>query len=137
MPGALGYLHCVAKMADRRRARFERFTVERRTSNRRAFPRWPARFEMRFGQGKELAEGHGREIGEGGISFESDHLYPLETEIDVEFRLHPEDAWVRVKAVVKHLEGRQTGAEFLNLKLHDRLKIVDFLIATKRSGSSE
>jgi len=126
-----------AQMPDRRRPRFERFTVERRTSNRRAFPRWPARFEMRVGQGRELAEGHGHEIGEGGISFESDHLYPLDTEIDVEFRLHPEDDWVRLKAVVKHLEGRQIGAEFLNLRLHDRLKIVDFLIATKPRSSSE
>jgi len=118
-------------MPERRKPPSQSFTVERRTSNRRAFPRWPAQFEVRVGHGRDLVEARGRQIGEGGIFFESNHLYPLDTEVEVEYRLSPNDDWVRLKAVVKHMEGRTIGVEFLNLKLHDRLKIVEFVSRKK------
>ena len=34
-------------------------------SNRRAFPRWPLVFEVRFAQGKDFVAAEGYEIGEG------------------------------------------------------------------------
>ena len=42
---------------------------DQRESNRRAFPRWPLEFEVRFGTGKEMTPAEGYEIGEGGLSF--------------------------------------------------------------------
>ncbi len=109
--------------------------VPRRDSNRRAFPRWKAPYEVRYGVGKELQEGQPLEIGEGGLSFTGEKLYPLETELNVQYRLacdaQNDKAWVTVKAIVRHSEAGKLGVEFLNLMRADRLKIVDFITAAK------
>jgi hypothetical protein len=111
---------------------------ERAGTNRRAFPRWAAQFELRFGVGKELREAEMIEIGEGGLSFYSTEPMALETEINIEYRLNSDaqqsgnaDGWVRLKAIVRHVRDGKIGVEFLNLRMSDRLQIVDFISATK------
>jgi PilZ domain len=100
-------------------------------SNRRAFPRWPLQFEVRYGTGKELAPAEGCEIGEGGLSFHTSNPLPLGTEFNVEYRLTPEHPWNKIKAIVKHRGKGFTGAEFLNLRMRDRLEIVRVIAERK------
>ena len=107
---------------------------DKRSINRRAFPRWPAPYEVRYGLGKDkLKEGKGVEIGEGGLSFVGAEPIQLESELLIEYRLSGSEPaeWVRVKSIVRHSHGNTTGVEFLNLRRADRLKIVDFVSAVK------
>jgi hypothetical protein len=77
------------------------------------------------------------EIGEGGLSFYSEEALQKESEINIEYRLTTAaalakgDGWVRLRAVVRHLQDGKVGVEFLNLRLSDRLKIVDFITVAK------
>jgi hypothetical protein len=109
--------------------------LERRSSNRRAFPRWLVPFQVRYGLGKESIEAEGLEIGEAGLSFLSDKSYPLGTELNLQYRLSADGqgdkAWVPLKVVVRHSDGQLLGVEFLNLLRPDRLKIVEYTTATK------
>lgn len=108
-----------------------RRSTERGGTNRRAFPRWAARFELRFGTGKEMQSAELIEIGEGGLSFYSAEPIPLEAEINIEYRLDSQETgWVRLKAVVRHTREGKIGVEFLNLRMSDRLQILDFITAT-------
>ena len=104
-----------------------------RSSNRRAFPRWEAPFDIRYGTGKELTDGQPVEIGEGGVSFRCQAPLPVETEVNLEYRLREAEGarWVKVKAVVRHHKGDAMGVEFLNLRMAERLRIVDFVSAKK------
>lgn len=116
-------------MPDRRRKHAPR-QPERRNTNRRAFPRWETPFEVRYGRGNTLANGQGIEISESGMAFTGDMPYDLGAELDVRYRLNPEEDWVRVRAVVRHIEGNMVfGVEFLNLRLPDRLNILDYVSA--------
>ena len=104
---------------------------DRRESNRRAFPRWPLEFEVRFGTGKEMTAAEGYEIGEGGLSFRTPHPVPLETELNLEYRLTPDHPWVKLKGIVKHRKQHRIGTEFLNLRIKDRLEIVRLIAERK------
>ena len=118
-------------MLDRRKRAVAGQYKVKRSSNRRAFPRWAAEFEVRYGKGKELKAGTPIEIGEGGLSLGGETLYPKETELNLEYRLlsQEESGWVKVKGVVRHVTDRFMGVEFLNLRMNDRLKIVDHIMA--------
>jgi hypothetical protein len=115
-----------------------RRSKERGGTNRRAFPRWAAGFELRFGTGKQMQTAEVIEIGEGGLSFYSAEPIALESEINIEYRLDlgntvsasKGDGWVRLKAVVRHTRESKIGVEFLNLRMSDRLQILDFITAT-------
>lgn len=114
--------------------RLKSSVADKRSINRRAFPRWPAPYEVRYGLGKDkLIDGKGVEIGEGGLSFVAAEPVQRETEMIVEYRLSGSTPaeWVRVKSIVRHSDGNTTGVEFLNLRRADRLKIVDFVSAVK------
>ena len=100
---------------------------DRRSGNRRAYPRWPAEFEVQYFIGKEKFSGGPIDICEGGMRISAVRLPVLESEIEIEFRLTPKDPWVRVKALVRHAASGQIGAEFLNLRMADRLRIVSFV----------
>jgi len=105
---------------------------DRRAGNRRAYTRFASTFEVRYAEGKDpLQTGKPMEISEGGLSLETEDLLPLETHVNVEFKLEGSKEWVKVKSVVRHSEGKKLGLEFLNLKMHDRLKIVDYMAAKK------
>ena len=116
-------------MNDRRSERSTSgISQDRRGGNRRAFPRWPADFDVRYGDGKVLVDGEPIQIGEGGLAFSGPVSYPLEAEINVQYRFRTEGAdWVSVKIVIRHSQGRELGGEFLNLRMHDRLQIVDYI----------
>ena|SRR5579872_3614433 len=106
---------------------------QRRAGNRRAYPRFSSAFEVKFAEGKEsLQVGKPLEVSEGGLSLETNDLLPLDTQVTVEFRLEGSKEWVKVKGVIRHSEGKKLGIEFLNLRMADRLKIVDFMAARKQ-----
>ncbi len=118
-------------MTDRRQ-RNASHSPERRRANRRAFPRWQANFEVRYGVGKDLYVGTGLEIGEGGMAFTGPKTFPVDTEIDIRYRLQSDDEWIRVRGQVRHLQQDVLiGTEFLNLRLPDRLNIVEFITEKK------
>ena len=118
-------------MPDRRR-KHASHQPERRHQNRRAFPRWELPFEVRYGKGSELLPGQGVEISESGMAFTGDMPYNVGEELDLRYRLNPEEEWVRVKVVVRHIEGNIVfGVEFLNLRLPDRLNILDYASAKR------
>src|SRR6266481_5346336 len=94
-------------MIDRRKNAYG-VPVDRRSINRRAFPRWLAQFEVRFGTDAEMIMASAIEIGEGGLSFHSETAMAPESEINVEYRLDAGD-WVKVRAVVRHVKDRQIG----------------------------
>jgi hypothetical protein len=98
-------------------------------TNRRAFPRWPYPFDLLYGPALERRSAEPLEIGEGGLSFLTTSRLEIDSEINVEFRLGPEQEWVLVRCRVTHSDGKKIGAEFLNLRMADRLRIVDFMTA--------
>jgi len=104
---------------------------ERRQVNRRAFPRWRTGFEVRFwlSDEKESHTASPYEVGEAGISFRCPVAMELESTLKLEFRLSEQEEWIKVKGVVRHVEGALKGIEFLNLSRNDRLKIIDFVTA--------
>jgi hypothetical protein len=114
---------------DRRQRETSDVPEERRTSrNRRAFPRWPAEFQVRFYVDGRLYNAQPVEIGETGLSMFVEEDLQFEREFDLEFRLldlMPD--WVRVKATLKHATAHRCGVEFLNLRRADRLKIIDYI----------
>lgn len=106
---------------------------QKRAGNRRAYPRFSAMFEVRYAENKDpMQTGKPLEISEGGLSFDTTDLLPLETAVNVEFKLDGAKEWVKVKGVVRHSKGKQLGVEFLNLRISDRLKIVDLMAANKK-----
>jgi hypothetical protein len=106
---------------------------QKRAGNRRAYPRFSAMFEVRYAENKEpMQTGKPLEISEGGLSFETQDLLPLETQVNVEFKLDGAKDWIKVKGVVRHSKGKKLGVEFLNLRISDRLKIVDMMATNKK-----
>ena len=97
---------------------------DHRKGNRRAFPRWKADFEVRYGMGSEMMDGIPNEIGEGGISLTVEKLYRLGGK-------DSKDGWITVKSIVRHAVNKSLGVEFLNLRRHDRLRILDFINGKK------
>lgn len=105
---------------------------ERRSSNRRAFPRWPVTFEVRYGAtAKEMTPAEGYEIGEGGLSFKCDQHIPVESELQLEYKLNDEIGWVKLRGIVRHSRAKRIGTEFLNLRMKDRLALVRFIAETR------
>ena len=107
---------------------------DHRKGNRRAFPRWKADFEVRYGMGSEMMDGIPNEIGEGGIALTVEKLYPIESEVNIQYRLggnDSKDGWITVKSIVRHAVNKSLGVEFLNLRRHDRLRILDFINGKK------
>jgi len=100
--------------------------LERRKRNRRAYPRWQLEFEVNVRWEKAWVRCRGYEIGEGGLSLVSQKDLPLETEIDVQYRLDSHKAPVKVKGIVRYLEGGRFGIEFLSLGIKDRLALVHY-----------
>lgn len=111
-------------MSDRRKTKTTP-ALERRKRNRRAFVRWLFDFEVRLGWNKQSITCRGYEIAEGGLSLISEAPLPRQTEIDIEYRLRPHASPVRVKGIVRYVEGTHFGLEFLNLGLKDRLALVE------------
>ncbi len=103
--------------------------TERHSTNRRAFPRWPIPYDLLYGDGKERRSAEPLEVGEGGLSFHTSSEVVLGSEIAVEFRLGPTLEWIHVKCIIRHVDKKKVGVEFLNLRMADRLRIVDFMAA--------
>ena len=121
-------------MQDRRRRAIPGNYEKKRSTNRRAFPRWVAPFEVRVLNGKETISCEPIELGEGGLSFACNSTFEKESDINIEFRLvgatAPSD-WIRVRAQVRHIDFGKIGVEFLNLRMADRLRVLDHVSAVK------
>lgn len=103
--------------------------TEHHSMNRRAFPRWPVPYDLLYGKGRERRSAEPLEVGEGGLSFRTSSEVVIGSEIAIEFRFGPDTEWMYVKAIIRHVDGTKVGVEFLNLRMADRLRIVDFISA--------
>jgi hypothetical protein len=103
------------------------------SENRRAFPRWPMPYDLIYGKARERRSAEPLEISECGLSFRTSPEPVLGSEIAVEFRFGPHEEWIQVLGVVKYVEEKKVGIEFLNLRMADRLRIIDFMSAGKKS----
>jgi hypothetical protein len=101
-------------------------TRDNQRPNRRAFPRWAANVEVCLSWTAESVPVQAFQISEGGLTVVSERPLPLQTEIEVAYRLRTDRSWVRVKGVVRHAEADRAGIEFLNLTMKDRLALVEF-----------
>src|SRR4051795_4873044 len=97
---------------DRRQREFPGNYTVKRAGNRRAYPRWAAQFEVRYTFEQKLLSGTPGEMAEGGLSFLTDEAPPEGTELEIEYRFPPEERWVKVKAVVRHVRKNHVGVEF-------------------------
>ncbi len=86
-----------------------------RLEERRVQPRCPVMFEVRYGLGKDLMAGEGNDFGGGGLAFSGPKSYPPGTELELRYRLTPQENWTRVRALVRHRQGDRMGVEFLAL----------------------
>ncbi len=84
-----------------------------RPDERRVQPRCPVQFEVHYGRGKELVAGEGYDFGGGGLAFTGPKSYPAGTELELRYRLTPQENWTRVHALVRHRQGDRMGVEFL------------------------
>jgi hypothetical protein len=104
-------------------------TATQHHPNRRAFPRWKAKFDVRYGKAGSMRTASGFEIGEDGIAFAAPERFTPAMEIDLAYRFNDGADWTEVKAVVCHCDGDSTGVEFLNLRRADRLRILEYINA--------
>jgi hypothetical protein len=107
-----------------------------RTEERRAFPRWPAKFTVVCRDASGVATCRVTDISESGIAFTGEKDYAIGAEIDVEYRLNPNHCPIQVRAMVRNKWGNRTGVEFLNLTVWDRLRILQFETAKAAAVSA-
>jgi len=112
-------------MRDRRKTKTTT-ALERRKRNRRAFPRWLLEFDVEVRWENRSIFCRGFEIGEGGLSVQSETELPAEVELDVQYCLDDNTPPVSVKGVVRYVHASHYGIEFLNLGMKDRLALVEF-----------
>jgi hypothetical protein len=84
---------------------------------------------VRYGDGGGTRDARGYQIGQAGLSFWAEEPLDLDREIEVAYRLAPDDDWTQVKALVRNCCQGRVGAEFLNIRRADRLRILDFIVA--------
>ncbi len=101
---------------------FERYI---RTEERRAFPRWPVTVRGEFHGVNGKVKADVVELNELGLTLKSEHAFDLGSEVHVRCDIGLSKP-IDVKAVVKQKRGNAIGAEFLNLKLADRVRIQDY-----------
>ncbi len=102
----------------------EIFMQERRSS-----PRWPFRCDLLCGVASALVVADPCNLSESGIAFKTVAYHPVGTELTMCLALQDGSA-VNATAVVRRREGTTVGAEFVKLRVADRLK----LIAERRSA---
>ncbi len=95
-----------------------------RPDERRAHPRCPVQFEVRYGVGKNLIEGVGDEFGPGGLAFSGPKSYPPGTELELHYRLTPQEDWTRARALVRHRQGERMGVKFLAVSKSRRAVVI-------------
>jgi hypothetical protein len=91
------------------------FPSSRRSGDRRSEERCPTQFEVRYGVGKDLIAGEGRDLAGGGIGFSGPKPYPPGTELELHYRLVPTAKWTRARVLIRHCHGNRMGAEVLKL----------------------
>lgn len=95
---------------------------------RRAFPRWPvALFGHCCGQ-FDRSPCLITDLNESGLKFVSDRSPEIGDTLELDWPLDPlAPSPLRVACRVKHASNRRAGVEFLNLRLSDRLRILEFV----------
>jgi hypothetical protein len=99
---------------------------------RRAFPRWPVTVLGhccgRFDRSSCLIT----DLNEAGLKFVSDQSPEIGDTVEMEWPLDPlAPSPLRIMCRVTYVSNRRAGVEFLNLRLSDRLRILEFVTQKK------
>ncbi len=106
-----------------------------RPDDRRTQPRCPVQFEVRYGVSKELMAGEGYDFGGGGMAFTGPKSYAPGTELELRYRLTPQENWTRVRGLVRHHQGDRMGVEFLSIARTRRLNATPEKPAAKAAAA--
>ncbi|HET7184527.1 MAG TPA: PilZ domain-containing protein [Terriglobales bacterium] len=90
----------------------------------RASERWPIRCEIRCQAGDQTFEAESFDISENGMSFITDAHLPVDSEVELRYRLHPEDPLIIVRVLVRSQVGNRVGVQFLDLKHEHRERLL-------------
>lgn len=96
-----------------------------RTEERRAFRRWPVALEAACDTGLRNLKGKIVEISEAGLAFQTDSPLPVGSEIVLEYGLNTKSEPIKVTGLVRQNTRHIKGVQFLNLKMNDRLRILN------------
>lgn len=92
--------------------------------NRRAFPRWPAVFEVQYGQEGEAIRGTAVQVSTDGMLFSGPTVYPPGTELDLHFRMSNDDE-IASRGVVRWHRETEMAVEFVRISRRDRQRILN------------
>lgn len=73
------------------------------------------------------------EMSEAGLGFVSGHWFAVGEELTIAWRFEPAEPPLQIASVVRYIsklgpsEATQTGVEFRNLSVDDRLRILTFI----------
>lgn len=98
--------------------------------NRRQHVRLNLAIEVWLGQGGVLARTDDRlcDLSIGGAHIETEQCYPLQSVLNLRFKLPQASDYITCRAAVRHTNGgRRHGVEFLDLSPDDRYRIKTFV----------
>ena len=98
---------------------------------RRAFPRTPVVIDCQAIGGAATTAGVIKDLCEAGLSFSGKHTWGIGDQLSLMWRLRENEIPIMVKGVVLSSTPDHTGVEFLNLAMHDRLRIMHLLNEVK------
>ncbi len=96
-------------------------------SERRAFPRWPVALTCQTSTKTGCFPGRIREITENGLGLISAYDADVGERVTVAWRLGAGEEPLHVDCVVRDVNPRTIGVEFLNLTRTKRLRIAGFI----------
>lgn len=98
-------------------------------ADRRTTPRANAQFEVRYGQGEEIAIAQACDISATGIGLLGPKQYPVGAEIELRFRPPASEKGdlITMKAKVRHSTANRMGLEFVNIAPSDHLRVRDMI----------
>jgi c-di-GMP-binding flagellar brake protein YcgR len=100
----------------------------RSPSERRAYPRIAAPVLVRYGTTSATNAGYAFDISEGGLGFTGEELEPIGCEVRIRFKWDaPLGEWFDVRAVVRHVQGKKMGVQFLDLRESVKIKLVEMI----------
>ncbi len=101
-----------------------------RGEERRAFPRWPVKLNVQYGNAPDFDLGESSDISEGGMGFTGKRAYAVGAEIEVRFFLNlPGAKWFQSKALVRRADQGFLGVEFVGMAPSERTRLREALRA--------
>ena len=94
---------------------------------RRAFPRKPVVIDCQATNGDGTTAGVIKDLCEAGLSLSAGRTWNVGDELSLMWRPAQNEHPMMVKGVVLSSTPDHTGVEFLNLAMHDRLRIMHLM----------